>query len=245
MEKISYEEIDFSVLEKQDIESLESDIYTDGMDVYKIFKPNMNMYNLVLKSEKIDRIDKIKTIPKSIVVPSSVITKGNRIVGTVEDYIHGIDLTYIDMRYDVEDIAEIFYKISKELEKIHKSEIVLSDLNSGNIRIDTNMKPHFLDFLSYSFCGISANAQSYILSEYLKSQKKKTKDGKNCDRISLLLIAYNILTKKNFIEDFDIEKYDQYKKDKKIEILEDLREIFLALQCSYVQNIPYLHKLLR
>lgn len=242
MEVINYNELDFSKLKKLDVLSSESDIYTDKdkKHVYKIFKTDLAIYELTLKSEKLKLLEN-KKMMNSIVVPSAKIV-GRSLVGIREDYIDGVDLCDAKESYTDKQLLSVLLNISKDLEQMHKDKIIVSDLNFGNIRLDKQMNHHFLDVLSYSIDKIPPNAISYILSEYLKKHKKNISPSKNTDKISYLMLAIQLFTDKCF---FDITDYDFDKKAEQIKDLELLREMYEDLRNYYVKDVPYLHELIR
>ena len=242
MEIINYNELDFSEFNKLSVYSSESDIYTDKdkKHVYKIFKTDLAIYELTLKSEKLKLLEN-KKMMNSIVVPSAKIV-GRSLVGIREDYIDGVDLCDAKESYTDKQLLSVLLNISKDLEQMHKDKIIVSDLNFGNIRLDKKMNHHFLDVLSYSIDKIPPNAISYILSEYLKKHKKNISPSKNTDKISYLMLAIQLFTDKCF---FDITDYDFDKKAEQIKDLELLREIYEDLRSYYVKDVPYLHELIR
>ena len=154
MEVINYNELDFSEFNKLSVYSSESDIYTDKdkKHVYKIFKTDLAIYELTLKSEKLKLLENKKMMNRSL-------------VGIREDYIDGVDLCDAKESYTDKQLLSVLLNISKDLEQMHKDKIIVSDLNFGNIRLDKKMNHHFLDVLSYSIDKIPPNAISYILSE--------------------------------------------------------------------------------
>ncbi len=243
MKTINYDDIDFSKLDKINVESSESDIYVsdygfDKKKVFKMFKPCLDIYALTLKVEKLKLLEKRK-INDSVVVPDHKILSPSY-KGTVEDYIDGVDLWDARDIYDTEDIIEILSSSSTNLESMHEDNIVISDMNFGNIRIDKDKKPHFLDVLSYQIDKIPSNALSYELVEYLKRNKRKIKASENNDRIAFLMLSISLLINKRFS---DITDYDYDKVSESITKLNNLRDVFYDLKNSYVENIPYFHQL--
>ncbi len=246
METINYNDIDFSELTKLDIQSSESDIYTKKdatgrIKLYKLFKEELNSYDLTLKAEKLKILEK-KKINDSIVVPEFKIVD-NSLVGTIEDYIHGVDLVNIPAFYSYNIVLDMLLSISENLKAIHENDgIIVGDLNFGNIRIDKDKNHHFLDVLSYSLDKIPVNAISTILLDYLKRNRIKKKVSINNDKISFLLSTYSLLTDKSFdsITSYDLDKLVD--EDNRIEKLKD---IFNDLKNGYVKDTPYLYELIK
>ena len=114
MNKINYHDIDFNELTKLNVESSESSIYVDKKRkrLYKIFKTR-DLTELFDKSEKLDLLVQKNHI-KRMVVPDTKIINCGCFVGTVEEYINGVDLSDIFKKYN--NINDIL------IAKCHKSE---------------------------------------------------------------------------------------------------------------------------
>lgn len=240
MEIINYNELDLSKLKKLDVDSSESDIYIDERSVYKIFKSDLDVYELTLKNEKLKLLEQKKII-NSIVLPNAKIVNPG-LIGIREDYIEGIDLCDSRQIYSNEEIISILINVSKDLQEMHKNHIIMSDLNFGNIRIDNDKNHHFLDVLSYSIDKIPTNEIPLILLEYLRKNKKKISTTENNDKISLILLTVQLFIDKYF---YDITDYDFDKSKEKLRELRDLEEIYCDLKKGYIKDAPYLHELIR
>lgn len=240
MEIINYNELDLSKLKKLDVDSSESDVYTDERSVYKIFKPDFDIYELTLKNEKLKLLEQKKII-NSIVLPNAKIVNPG-LIGIREDYIEGIDLCDSRQIYSNEEIISILINVSKDLQEMHKNHIIMSDLNFGNIRIDNDKNHHFLDVLSYSIDKIPTNEIPFILLEYLRKNKKKISTTENNDKISLILLTVQLFIDKYF---YDITDYDFDKSKEKLRELRNLEEIYYDLKKGYIKDAPYLHELIR
>ncbi len=242
METIKYNDIDFSKLKKLDIRSFESDIYLDYINkkVYKIFKENIDAYELTLKWEKL-KILETKKVIDSIVVPDGRIVDSS-FCGVREDYIDGIDLAYTKEKYSDNEILQMLLNISKDIKCIHESGIIISDLNLANIRIDKNMCHHFMDVLSYSINKLPATTTTQIILDYLKRVGKKFKISENNDKLAFLLHTIQLLVDKEF---FEITDYEFEEKMERLNILRELKEIFYDLRKYYISDAPYLHELIK
>lgn len=240
MEIINYNELDLSKLKKLDVDSSESDIYIDERSVYKIFKSDLDVYELTLKNEKLKLLEQKKII-NSIVLPNAKIVNPG-LIGIREDYIEGIDLCDSRQIYSNEEIISILINVSKDLQEMHKNHIIMSDLNFGNIRIDNDKNHHFLDVLSYSIDKIPTNEITLIILEYLRKNKKKISTTENNDKISLILLTVQLFIDKYF---YDITDYDFDKSKEKLRELRNLEEIYYDLKKGYIKDVPYLHELIR
>lgn len=125
MQKISYNDIDFSKLKKLDVKSFENYIYVDDnkKNIYKILKEE-DFGKLQDKSLKLDLLEEKKDAT-NISIPKLKI-ENNIFVGVIEDYIDGYDLCDINLNCkDINEIMNILIKVSMELKKIHEENIVI------------------------------------------------------------------------------------------------------------------------
>lgn len=244
IEVIDYNSIAHKLRKRKEIHSSESDICffsNDITKVYKIFKSELDAYELTLKNEKLKLLES-KKINSSIVIPDAKIINPD-LVGTRENYIDGLDLCYITLLYEIEDVLNILLNISKDLESIHQNDgIILSDLNFFNIRIDESKKHYFLDVLSYSIDGIPSNRICTYVAEYLKSKRVKVKASINNDKISFLMETISLLMDEDF---FYITNYEFDRASEKIKWLKKLKDVYIDLKNHYVPEVPYLHELIK
>ena len=191
MQKISYNDIDFSKLKKLDVKSFENYIYVDDnkKNIYKILKEE-DFGKLQDKSLKLDLLEEKKDAT-NISIPKLKI-ENNIFVGVIEDYIDGYDLCDINLNCkDINEIMNILIKVSMELKKIHEENIVISDLNARNIRIDKSGTPYFLDCLSYSIGKYKSDVISRILLSYLVEHDIYPETiTKEMDKISFMMLVF-------------------------------------------------------
>ena len=244
MNKINYHDIDFNELTKLNVESSESSIYVDKKRkrLYKIFKTR-DLTELFDKSEKLDLLVQKNHI--RMIVPDTKIINYGCFVGTVEEYINGVDLSDIFKKYDnINDIMGIFIKSSIALEEIHKEEIVVADVHSGNIRIDENGNPYYLDALSCCIGDKENNMISYLLYDYLKEKGIQIqKVTKEMDKLSFMLMTYTLLCQNTFDETKELDFNSRFTR---LKYLKNLLGIFELLN-SIEENIdvPYLHEIIK
>lgn len=245
MNKINYHDIDFNELIKLNIESSESIIYVDKKRkrLYKIFKTN-DIGELLIKSEKLDMLVQKKHIKRMIVPDTKIIDCGN-FIGSVEEYINGVDLSDIFKKYNnINDIMGIFIKSSIALEEIHEEEIVVADLHAGNIRIDENGNPYYLDALSCCIGDKENNMISCLLYDYFKEKNIQIKKvTKEMDKLSFMLMIYTLLCQNMFDEN---KKLDFNSRFERLKYLKKILGIFELLN-SIEENIdvPYLHEIIK
>lgn len=245
MNKINYHDIDFNELAKLNIESSESSIYVDKnrKRLYKIFKTRY-LDELFDKFEKLDLLVQKNHI-KRMIVPDTKIINCGCFVGTVEEYINGVDLSDIFKKYNnINDIMGIFIKSSIALEEIHEEEIVVADLHAGNIRIDENGNPYYLDALSCCIGDKENNMISYLLYDYLKEKGIQIqKVTKEMDKLSFMLMTYTLLCQNTFDETKELDFNSRFTR---LKYLKNLLGIFELIESSEDNiDVPYLHEIIK
>ena len=137
-----------------------------------------------------------------MIVPDTKIIDCGNFIGSVEEYINGVDLSDIFKKYNnINDIMGIFIKSSIALEEIHKEEIVVADVHAGNIRIDEKGNPYYLDALSCVIGDKENDMISYLLYDYFKEKGIQIqKVTKEMDKLSFMLMIYTLLCQNMFDE---------------------------------------------
>ena len=120
MNKINVNEIDFSKLNKLNVESSENTVYLDDKNekIYKMFLSK----DLDLSKKKEENLEVLNGIKKdiNIVIPEHKIMSNGTLIGTIERYIKGEDLRDINHRFsNIYDKILFCLDMSKTLEKIH------------------------------------------------------------------------------------------------------------------------------
>lgn len=243
MDRISYNDIDFSKLMKLDYDSLESDIYVDKekQRIYKIFKTE-DLCELSYKLVKLDLLQRKNKKGKMIVPDTTIFDR--YFCGTIEKYVPGVNLDDIFIKYrDINQIMKIFLDASKSLQDIHEEKVVVADLNSANIRIDENDKSHYIDTLSYRVENLDNNTVSYLLKEYLNSKNIQPKKiTKEMDKITFLIMYFNLLFNKS-VNEISYSEYE--KKEDEIKCLKNLYDSFKLIKSRRKNiDVPYLHEVI-
>ena len=138
----------------------------------------------------------------------------------------------------------IFIKSSIALEEIHEEEIVVADLHAGNIRIDENGNPYYLDALSCCIGDKENNMISCLLYDYFKEKNIQIKKvTKEMDKLSFMLMIYTLLCQNMFDEN---KKLDFNSRFERLKYLKKILGIFELLN-SIEENIdvPYLHEIIK
>ncbi len=245
MNKINYHDIDFNELAKLNVESSESSIYVDKnrKRLYKIFKTRY-LDELFDKSEKLDLLVQKNHI-KRMIVPDTKIINCGCFVGTVEEYINGVDLSDIFKKYNnINDIMGIFIKSSIALEEIHEEEIVVADLHAGNIRIDENGNPYYLDALSCCIGDKENNMISCLLYDYFKEKNIQIKKvTKEMDKLSFMLMIYTLLCQNTFDETKELDFNSRFERLKYLKKILGIFELLNSIEENI--DVPYLHEIIK
>lgn len=241
MNKIDINEIDFSKLNKLDVESSENTVYLDDKDekIYKIFLSK----DLDLSKKKEENLEALNDIKRNIniVIPENKIMCNGVLIGTIERYIKGDDLRDINHRFsNIYDKILFCLDMSKTLEEIHKD---VSDINPGNIRIGEDKKAYYIDILNAGINGSSPLATSKILLNYIRNVKLDTKNvTKELDRITMMMLIFETLFNKEF---YYITYYEYMSRAEKIKTLMDLVSYYEVIRTNQKNiDMPYLHEII-
>lgn len=179
MNKIDINEIDFSKLNKLDVESSENTVYLDDKNekIYKMFLSK----DLDLSKKKEENLEALNDIKRdiNIVIPENKIMSNGVLIGTIERYIKGDDLRDINHRFsNIYDKILFCLDMSKTLEEIHKENIVVSD-NIRNVKLDTKNVTKELDRITMMMLIFETlfNKEFYYITyyEYMsRAEKIKT-----------------------------------------------------------------------
>lgn len=239
MDKIDVNEIDFSKLNKLDVESSENTVYLDDKDekIYKIFLSK----DLDLSKKKEENLEALNDIKGdiNIVIPENKIMCNGVLIGTIERYIKGDDLR----DSNIYDKILFCLDMSKTLEEIHKENIVVSDINPGNVRIGEDKKAYYIDILNAGINGSSPLATSKILLNYIRNVKLDTKNvTKELDRITMMMLIFETLFNKEF---YYITYYEYMSRAEKIKTLMDLVSYYEVIRTNQKNiDMPYLHEII-
>ena len=109
MDKIDVNEIDFSKLNKLDVESSENTVYLDDKNekIYKMFLSK----DLDLSKKKEENLEALNDIKGdiNIVIPENKIMCNGVLIGTIERYIKGDDLRDINHRFSNIYMIKIYF----------------------------------------------------------------------------------------------------------------------------------------
>ena len=139
---------------------------------------------------------------------------------------------------------EMFLQLSKLLQRFHKEDVSLIDVNLNNFIVTPNKKIVAIDLTSVYINGYSSNVCSSMLLDFYNNGYLFLEYFANyVDKVSLYLLYLNYITKGEFHkykENIYFEKLEQVKLNP---ILLDIyKKIKESLLCS--SDIPYFHEIM-
>ena len=244
MEKLKKSDIDFSKTKLDtSIGFWANSLYLDQINnkFYKMFS-----FMSDEKRKKIeDKLDAFSELDKEYVSnPIELIYDDNsKLVGYSQRLINGKTLFKTISDITILEKMKTLLKASKNLEDLHKNNVIVSDMHFDNIMVNEYGEPFFIDIDSYMINGIEPFCTSSILSIYYDKKGKKVDKSINSDIIGFYLCFFERLFKRE-IYSVKLESYNNYKDD---EYLKKLYPIFFELnkRSNKIPEVPYLHKVLK
>lgn len=248
MDIIRKADINFNNLKKLKCRAnSESDLYTDGESLYKMFK-RMTSEELRRKERKIELLadgDKIE----NIIFPERKIVNGNLISGYSMDYVKDslILFEFAKKSKRINDFLRVIYDVSLTLRKIHNDprNIVVGDLSFSNVIFDKDFNHYFVDFDGTMIGNIPSERISFLLNDYtvLRGLYRFSVD-KNSDIFSLMLCTLHT------IFGIEIDKISMYDYDfvaEKNETLRNMREYVIEMKKknNYIPSVPYMDEIIK
>lgn len=245
MQKINFNDIDFSSLKKLAQQGNTSTIYTDGTNCFKILDKFYDEEKELLY-KKLLNMDGIN-IP-NVLLPKELIIKNNKLQGYSMDYLKD-SIPLLDRfmtRYvDCKELFDYVTKASNILKKIHQNNIICQDLSFENILVDKQDNISFCDLDGCSFGEHISPFLSQITKRFLIDYRKEEKVylSPNIDRISMMISFYYLI----YLKELQKLTKKQYNKlSKEIVTLENLREFanILVDKNNSINEIPYLDEVI-
>lgn len=218
----------------------ESFIYKKGNLLYKIFDENL-IQSTYRKERMIPLIQK-ENLRDVGQIPYDILEDENKnVIGVLLPYIEGIRMgKYLKKMNDV----EIFLKLSKLLERFHKEQVSLIDVNLNNFIVTPKRNLVAIDLTSVYINNYQSNVCSdMILDFYDNSYLYLEYFANYIDKVSLYLLYLNYITRKEFHKykgDIYFDKIEQ------LNLNNDLLKIYIEIRetllCS--SDVPYLHEIM-
>lgn len=247
MNTIEKKEINFSELKKK--ENLSRGLYPstffvdeENKKIYKIF-PWINKYQCDLKEKRLIEFDKVNN--NSLSKAKDLIYNYDMdLVGYTQDLIEGESLySSISKKGLLQNMKSIL-EASKNLEDLHKNNILVNYMHFINIMIDQNDKPHFISIDNYQINDLKSAGSTIMLNNYYAQKGMKVENSINSDIISFYLSLFDKIFNRD-IYCVTPESYNSHLGS--YEFLQQLYPIFFELskRSGKVPEVPYLHKVLK
>ena len=118
--------------------------------VYKEFKNSKINHNGVINMSKLSN--------NMFAFPEILIYEHNVLVGYLMKYIeHASDLTSIDRKINLQELINEIRRLEDEIYYLSESNLIMHDINSKNILLNTNCKLYVIDTDNYYYSLISSD----------------------------------------------------------------------------------------
>ena len=244
MERIKFNDINFSSLQKLQQQGTKATIYRSGDTCFKILDGLYDDEKELLYKKLID-MDGI-TIP-NVLLPKELIIKDGKLEGYSMDYFKDsmpLSDRFMVRYVDCKQLFEYVSRASKILKNIHQNEIICQDLSFENILIDKNGNIAFCDLDGCSYKEHIAPFISILMKRFfIDYRDEQLPLSSNLDRISMLISFYYLIYAK---EIQNLTKRQYHKLSDKISTLENARMYanMLVDKSNYIGEIPYLDEII-
>ena len=171
-------------------------IYDLGDNVLKVYKDSVN------KQEKLQKIKLLmtKSLPSNIIKPIDIAYDSQKkFIGYIMPKAEGEDVKKLgNKKYvkvnniTIQDISKLALKIKETLSILHTQNILISDLNDGNILFTKDFEPYFIDVDSWSIDNINCT----VCMETFKDPKLVSSNfTKDTDSFSFAVLLFKMLTR--------------------------------------------------
>jgi serine/threonine protein kinase len=164
--------------------------------ILKVYKPVVN------KKEKFEKVSRLlnKQLPPTVIKPVELAyNERKEFIGYLMDKVDGEELKRLSNKkfvkannVSVEDIVNILNKIKDTLVDLHKTNVVVGDLNDCNILITTSGDVFFIDVDSWSVDGINCSVCMDTFKDPLLVADNFTPET---DAYAFGILAFKTLTK--------------------------------------------------
>lgn len=239
MDKIKFQDINFSVLKRLQFQGTQATIYRDGDTCFKILDGLYEEEKEVLYRKFLD-MDGIKI--DNVLLPRQLIVENGKLKGYTMDYFeNSMPLSDKFIRYvECKKLFNYVSKASQILRTIHQNGIIMQDLSFENILVDKDGNVAFCDIDGCNYNGYRSPFVSILTKNFfIDYRKEKIHLSDNLDRISMMLSFYCIVYGRELQK---LSKRKYHKLSDKIYTLESLREYANVLvdKNNNISEIPYL-----
>ena len=249
MKKILLNEINIRSLIKLDNQGTKSTIYRDKNNVscFKIFDNDLSNYERNIMYSKFNAIINDGIDNRHLLLPKiAIVDKNNNFCGYINNFIPnsqdiGNKYYYTKGVIDTGKIFKATKNASKALREIHDLNLVLRDLNYGNILEDNKNNIYFCDlddckYGVYDGIYIAAPLGPYLDGEIININQ-------NSDRFSMMICFLVTIFNKD-VNNIGYKEYDEL--SEKLQTLKNMRHYFeLAKKHEYdFRYFPYIDELI-
>lgn len=245
MDKIRYQDIDFSKLDKLEFQGSTSIIFRKEKLCYKILN-NLSKEKKKMLYMKILDMEGIKI--DGVLFPIDLIIKDGNLEGYTLTYfanstnaLHKFLISYLDCK----EFFLTFYKASKILEKIHKNKIICQDVSFTNILINNYGDVCFCDVIdSCNYKEHITEFTAILMYKYIYIyRKKELQRSYEFDKVSMLLSFFYLLYLKE-IQKLSMREYNELATH--LTTLKNARKYLNMLldKDNNMSKIPYLHEII-
>jgi len=248
MDIIRKADIDFKSLQRLKCRAnSESNLYSDGENLYKIFKGLMPM-QLRRKERKIEMLGDGTKID-NVILPESKIMDGNLLSGYNMMYVKDalILFEFAKRSKNINDFFRMVYEVSLTLRKIHNDprNIVVGDLSFSNIIFDKNFNHYFVDLDGCMIGDIPSERLCFLLWDYVKYRGMYRFDvNKNSDVFSLMLCTLHTIFG---VSVDNISMYDYDFISERVENLRNIRKFVVEMKKknNFLPEVPYMDEVIK
>lgn len=244
MKSIYKSDIDFDKMKMMGYGSSSGDytyIDEENNKFYKMFQ-----YGLTNPPDMEKKLEEIEKLNKSYISnPLDIVYNYDLdLDGYTQKLIKGNTLKeLINSRNVLEYIKDII-TVSKNLEDLHNSNVVVGDIGFHNIMIDEKGEPIFIDVDSVSINDIKSSTVSLLLNNYYGRKNRNVEIGENSDNIGLYLALFKVI----FGRELAVIANDTYIHEIcSCPVLAYLYPVYnlLTRRNEGIPEVPYLHKVLK
>lgn len=244
MKTVYKNDIDFKRMRMFQHESFSGNYYFvdyENNKFYKMFEYGMECPDVVEK-----KLKEIEKLNKSYISnPIDIVYNYDLdLDGYTQNLIKGQTLKELVNNRNILEYIKDIITVSKNLEDLHNSDVVVGDIGFHNIMIDENNNPLFIDIDSISIKDIKSKTVSLLLNNYYGRKNKDVEIGENSDNIGLYLALFKVI----FGRELCVIANDTYLHEIcSCPILADLYIVYKSLsrRNEEIPTVPYLHKVLK
>lgn len=244
MDKIKFNDINFSSLTKLQQQGTKSTIYTDGDSCFKILDGLYDNEKELLYKKFID-MDGLKI--DNVLLPNELIIQDGKLQGYTMDYFKdsiALSDKFMTRYVNCMELFSYITKASKILKTIHLNDVICQDLSFENILVDKSGNIAFCDLDGCSYKGYVSPFVSLLMNRFFSEYRnERIYLSKNLDRISMMLSLYYLVYGKELQL---LSRKEYHYLSKRINTLQNSKKYanILVDKNDSIADIPYLDELI-